>query len=302
MPWWHENYIDPLDLYFHFTALADFTKDLPLGTARWEPLETAPPEFVDKSRQPETRDAVVIPAEPLGQAGARRVRRPQRRHDRRMTACRCNSSTATGTRDLQESAHVRGRLIRGPASSSSASARSPIPACSASGSTTSCSSSALPCGEELGKKSVYRPQWKLWETTYDEDVAVDVPAGAHRIRVRELRQRLGQRSPSTPSPAARVLDRPNVLVCGMRSPQVAMLWLQNRESGWYNHGQGQVAQVEPFTVAVHGLRDGRYQVQWWDTWNGKVERSEAVEVRNGLVRLTVGPLKTDVAAKLRPEN
>ena len=33
MPWWHENYIDPLNLYFHFTALAQFAKDLPLGTA-----------------------------------------------------------------------------------------------------------------------------------------------------------------------------------------------------------------------------------------------------------------------------
>jgi hypothetical protein len=31
MPWWHENWIDPLNLYFHFTAIANFTAGLPLG-------------------------------------------------------------------------------------------------------------------------------------------------------------------------------------------------------------------------------------------------------------------------------
>ena len=60
MPWWHEDYLDKLDLYFHFTALANFTKDLPLGTARWQPLATALPEFLDKGRKPETRDVVIL--------------------------------------------------------------------------------------------------------------------------------------------------------------------------------------------------------------------------------------------------
>lgn len=59
MPWWHENYIDPLNLYFHFTVLSRFTKDLPLGSAKWEMLETTPPQFVDKDRKPEMRDAIV---------------------------------------------------------------------------------------------------------------------------------------------------------------------------------------------------------------------------------------------------
>ena len=45
MPWWHERYIDKLDLYFHFDSLAQFARDLPLGTARWEMLETTTPAF-----------------------------------------------------------------------------------------------------------------------------------------------------------------------------------------------------------------------------------------------------------------
>jgi len=41
----------------------------------------------------------------------------------------------------------------------------------------------LPCGEQCGKSWRYVPQWKLWESVYDEDVRVPVAAGAHRIRV-----------------------------------------------------------------------------------------------------------------------
>ena len=66
MPWWHENYIEPLDLYFHFTSLSRFTRDLPLGSVRWTMLETEPPEFVDADRPPETRDIVIATASRWG--------------------------------------------------------------------------------------------------------------------------------------------------------------------------------------------------------------------------------------------
>ena len=62
------NYLDKLNLYFHFTALANFTGDLPLGTARWEPLSTTTPQFVDQSRPPETRDVVLLPSNRWGKA------------------------------------------------------------------------------------------------------------------------------------------------------------------------------------------------------------------------------------------
>ena len=42
MPWWHENYLDKLDLYFHFTALANFTAGLAAGDGPLEPLVTLP--------------------------------------------------------------------------------------------------------------------------------------------------------------------------------------------------------------------------------------------------------------------
>ena len=83
-------------------------------------------------------------------------------------------------------------------------------------------------------------QWKLWETTYDEDVAVEVPAGRHRIRIDNFGKDWVGVTKYTFT-GCQVLDRPNVLVCGMKTGGLAMLWLQNRESCWYNHGQAEGA-------------------------------------------------------------
>jgi len=42
----------------------------------------------------------------------------------------------------------------------------------------------FPTGQGLGASSEYVDQWKRWETTYDKDVDIDVPAGQHEIQIR----------------------------------------------------------------------------------------------------------------------
>jgi hypothetical protein len=157
----------------------------------------------------------------------------------------------------------------------------------------------LPCGEKLGKSSVFRPQWKLWETTYDEDIAVEIPAGRHRIRVDNLGNDWVAVTKYTFA-GCKVLDKPNVLVCGMKSNSVAIVWLQNRESCWYNHGkERKVGPVAAFTLTLTGLSDGKYRLQWWETWKGQPARTEQGEARNGRLTLTIPPLAADVAVKIR---
>ncbi len=83
---------------------------------------------------------------------------------------------------------------------------------------------------------------------------------------------------------------------------MAVVWLQNRESCWYNHGQGgKVGQVEAFTLAISGLGDGRYRLEWWETWKGAPVRTEQVEAHDGRLTVAVPPLTTDAAVKIRQE-
>ena len=96
----------------------------------------------------------------------------------------------------------------------------------------------------------------------------------------------------------KVLDRPDVLVSGMKTPGLAILWLQNRDSSWYHHARDRVGQVDPFTLTVTGLPDGPCQIEWWRTWRAAPERVEPADVEQGRLALTVVGLETDVALKI----
>lgn len=299
MPWWHENYIEPLDLYFHFTALANFADGLPLGEAAWKPLSTASIEFVDKDRQPETRDTVVLPD---GRWGKPEHNEFHMVRDGTIAEGRQPHALlhGDGHADLKNPPTfvvdypAPGKfVVRVGTVSHSGLLRFRID-------DRQILDRELPCAEGLGKKSVFRPQWKLWETTYDEDIAIDVPAGRHRIRVENL-GRDWVRVASYVMTGCSVLDKPNVLVCGMKSDGVAMLWVQNRDSSWVNHARGTVPPVAAFAVTATDLPDGKYRLQWWETWRGTIERTEPVEVRGGRLSVGIPELKTDIAIKVLPD-
>jgi hypothetical protein len=298
MPWWHENYIDPLNLYFHFTALERFTKDVPLGTAQWDWLDTTPPAFVDQARKPETREAVVIPQNRWGKPEHNEF---ALQSDGQVQGDRLPLRLlhGDGHRDLKTPPTF---VVEYPRPGKFAVHVDTVSNCGLLRiwiDDRQALERALPCGEKLGKKSVYRPQWKLWETTYDEEISVEVPAGRHRIRVDNVGKDWVAVAKYTFT-GCKVLDRPNVLVCGMKTQGLAMLWIQNRESCWYNHGQGKVGDVGAFTLEVVGLPDGPHRVEWWETWKGALARTEPAEVRAGKLTLRVPSLASDMAVKIRP--
>ncbi len=297
MPWWHENYLDPLDLYFHFTALAQFTKGLPLGSARWEMLATAPPEFADASRPPDTRDVVVFPA-----GGWTKPAHAE------FTVL--SDGTIAGERLPQQLLHGSShRDIRNPPTfivhyPKPGKFAIRIGKVSASGllkvwiDDRLALEQELPCGEGMGTHSVFRPQWNIWETTYDKEFAVEVPAGEHRIRV-ENQGRDWVTVTGYAFTGCKVLDRPNVLVCGMKTDALAIVWIQNRDSSWFNHARDAVPQIDSFHFTAEGLPEGTCTVEWWETWRGALRRTEQAMVRDGRLRLTLPSLATDAAVKIK---
>jgi hypothetical protein len=157
----------------------------------------------------------------------------------------------------------------------------------------------LPCGEGLGVRSEYRQQWNLWETVYDKDFSLDIPAGKHRIQVTN-EGKDWVRVTSYTFTGCQILDRPNILVCGMQSPGMAVLWIQNRDSDWFNHQAGKVGKVDAARITLQGVPAGRCRVQWWETWKGGKQKEEMVTATNGKLVLNLPPLETDIAVKIYP--
>jgi hypothetical protein len=98
----------------------------------------------------------------------------------------------------------------------------------------------------------------------------------------------------------KVMDTPNLLVCGMKYKSGAVLWLQNRDSDWKNHAEGgKVAKVDPCRLELQGLPDGKYTLEWWETWKGSPTKTETVQVKGGKLPLSLPEIETDVAVKVK---
>lgn len=299
MPWWHESYIEPLDLYFHFTALRNFTQDLPFGTAAWEPLQVESVDYADPNHVPEASDISITPVSVWG--------KPEHNVFRILP-----DGSIEGDGRPQQLLHGIGHAdLKNPPSfvvhfPSDGQFVVSVNNVSNSGllriwvDGEQKAEIDLPCGEGLGKSSVFRPQWTLWETTYDQDFAVDVPAGIHTIRV----ENFGKdwvRVVAYRFTGCKIIDKPNLLACGMKSDEVAVLWVQNLRSSWFNHaGNGEVGKVDPSVITLSGLPDGEYTMQWWDTWKGNPRGTDQATVENGKLILSMPELETDVALKIRP--
>jgi len=296
MPWWHENYIDPLNLYGHFTAIQRFTQGLPFGTTPWRQAETEV-TYADPQPPPQVQDAVLTPVDGF-----------RRRTVNEFALAADGSINNPG--ELLALLHGDGhRDLRNPPAFG---ATYPAPGTfsltiervSNHGHLLVYVDDALvldrefPCGEGKGKSWVHRPQWQLWESVYDEEISIPVAAGTHRIRV-ENTGKDWIRVKSYRFGGCRVLDRPNLLSAAMACQGVAILWVQNRDSDWYNHGRDAVAPVADAMVQIRGLDEGPVTVEWWETWEGTPQRREQAQVEGGILKLRVPALRTDVAARLQ---
>jgi hypothetical protein len=157
-----------------------------------------------------------------------------------------------------------------------------------------------PPGEGRYKKTEWREQWKIWQSVFDEEVAVDLPAGDH---VLELSNVDGDwmTIPKITLPGVRDLSVPRVDTCLLADRGLAIAWLHDRESNWQNDLAGKAPEeVAPLRLIFSGLRDGRYEALWYDTWAGVFSEPKPLTVGGGRVELTTPQFKRDVALIIRP--
>ena len=79
----------------------------------------------------------------------------------------------------------------------------------------------------------------------------------------------------------------------------AAFWLQNREASWKHlvvEGR-EPTSVAGLRVQLPGLDPGRYRVEWWDTWQGRVTGSEEVRA-DGDLTLEVPAFTRDIACRI----
>ena len=296
--WWHTSYIDPLGLYYRYDGIARFVAGLDLTAGDWRMLEVSdlryqqPPAQLDywpvrldteagwgaaagtdfTVREDGTIAEGLSPHNLLQGRGHADMRVPPTFHVDYPTDGQFIIRVGRVSDGGLLQVWLDGRLVH---------------------------TEELPCGEGLGEESVWQEAWTLWETVYNRDIAVPVPAGAHTIRVDndgadwinvpyyELADYASNRLPQ--------LD-----VWGLARPDEAILWAKNQRYTWFRVAAGEeIPPVEPVAFEVLGLRDGTYEVESWDTVAGKVVDREEATCAASRLALRLPAVSSDVALKLR---
>lgn len=155
-------------------------------------------------------------------------------------------------------------------------------------------------GEGQGEwtSTQWREEWKIWQSLYNKDYEVPIPAGQHVIELEnsgkdwiEINQYTftGCRDPRFAK-----MD-----TYGLRTDDFAVLWLHDQDSNWYNDKVGKAPQpVTGLQVPVKGLRDGRYKLEWWDTRKGVATATTSAVCRDGRLDLQPPDFIRDIAVKL----
>ena len=81
----------------------------------------------------------------------------------------------------------------------------------------------------------------------------------------------------------------------------AYLWIADTRATWWDQvvDKEQPGQIEGATITIPGLDAGNYRVEWWDTYEGKIIRTDKISPAEGPLQISVPLFRKDIACKIR---
>lgn len=294
--WYVKSFLDEKNLYFHYRALARFAKRVPwnhpelrpwpLGTPALD-VEPKQTHYVDLEistshkyafKRPPRTDFVIGPD---GSIEGSEMIRPM------LHCAKGRKAPPTFHVNLERPAqfvvtvvesigndsnklrvHVDGKLVR------------EVP---------------FPASKEASPRSTYVKQYDNWKTPYHNSVSVDLPPGSHTIRPEALgKDRLEVHYVLKNAIA---FERAHPLrAYGLRTGELAFVWLHNRSSTWWAEFAGkEPVPLSGMSMEARGLPDGAYRLEWWDTWAGKTAATAEAKSVGGVLTLAIPEVTRDVA-------
>jgi hypothetical protein len=290
MIWWHDWYVDGMDLYDVFQPVADFAADVDWVRESYDYGDPVALEFLP-GHEPTGPTAMAIEpwagdwwwGSPCNQPHTFTVQ---------------NDGTVSDMRFLS---HVRLGSPRAVVNAATFLVDYPMPGrfevivYGVSGLCGSKLSISLDGAALLEDFSEYRGDDITHE--YDGSYGVDVPAGPHTIVVDNVCSGWFYASYRLKN----YLTSPNLRVLALSNDTSALVWVQNKMHTWWNQAEGVTpVPVGACAIALRGFLPGTYAVEQWDTYAGtSVALPDHVSADGNLVLTTPDGLTTDVAYEAR---
>jgi hypothetical protein len=100
-------------------------------------------------------------------------------------------------------------------------------------------------------------------------------------------------------PASATCDK-GLRVIGLQGDQVAYLWISDPNATWWKIAMENATpqEMRAVSVTLADMASGPYQVQWWDTREGKVITQAQVQATGSTITLHAPAFSRDIACKV----
>ena len=302
MLWWWDNYVEPNDLYHHFTPVSEFAKGIPFNRTEFRRAVLRDIRYADPNR-PARLETLHIEGErgswqpaPFNQPNTFVVAtdgkvRPSDRLTRVLHGTRNHPALhnpATFEVDYPDAGLF---IVRVTGVSGHGGAKLKV---------------YVDGGLKADRDFADPDDTDKTDTieNYNGDYAVPVPSGKHAVRVVNdgndwlfLQYRL---------PAYRRRTDPGIQVYALQCDPgkadglAAIVWLKNERYNWFNYVEGEELQaIAPSEFTLGGMPDTAYSIEWWDTYGGKVAAVREAVARGRTLTVSVDAFTKDLACKIR---
>lgn len=293
---WDWNWLDDDHFYRYIQAVAQAVKDIPFSRRSWRNVQVQAFEFADASREPYYADTLIegfpgnykFPPEALGRE--------------------LFTVQADGRLDRQDLLHARlGQRQSWRAPAKSFQVRYPVdgqfivyvPELGGGPKPAPRLTVTLDGNVVFEQDLVpYGPADSYDPRAYYQKYPIDVPAGAHTIRVANT----GGGTIATAFELTNYVRRngPNLEVRGIQTDDYILIWLKHPEFNWMYRRMGMTSDEQPAgQLTLRDVTDGTWSAQWIDTVEARSIRQESVTSNDSILRLQTPPTSKSLVVRLQ---
>ncbi len=296
--WWWDSYVEPKNLYYHYSALANFVKTVDWLDGDFEDVRVVAP-IVKSDKGVTYQDVVLSPTKEWGNMDFKEF---FVRNDGNVIGgsySRFLHGYSKKDLRLTPTFHVNflkpGKLIM---SIGTVSQGGVLHVYIDGNEVWKKDFPVGPEGEGEWKKREYKKEWQIFWANYDRDYEVEVPAGRHVIRLENTGKDwiAIEKITLTDYKSSNYAD---IRVIGLTRNGEALLWIHNKGRNWYNnYKELEVAPIRDAKFDILEVPDGQYRVEWWDTHKGAITRTEEIQSEEGRLTISVPELSSDISCKI----
>jgi len=293
---WDWNWLDDDHFYRYIQAVAQTVKDIPFSRRTWHDVQVRAFEFADTSRRPYYADTLIegfpgnykFPPEAV-ERDLFTVQEDGRldRQDLLHARLGPRQSWSPPAKSFQVRYPVDGQFVVYVPELGGGPKRAPRLTVALDGNVV-LEQDLLP----YGPADTYNPR------AYYRKYAVDVPAGAHTVRVANA----GGGTIATAFELTNYVrrDGPNLEVRGMQTDDCILLWLKHPEFNWMYRRMGMTSDEQPAgRLTLRNVPDGTWSASWMDTVEARPIRQETVTSKGGELLLQTPPTTKSVVVRLQ---